>query len=104
MLSIESNGTLVFSFRLPGAQRVEVVGAFGGWRLESYDMRLDPEGCWRLELHPGPGEFLFRYRIDGSHYILENSAHGTRTSVLGVEMSRVWMPPADTASPDAIAA
>ncbi|HRQ75346.1 MAG TPA: glycogen-binding domain-containing protein [Phycisphaerales bacterium] len=103
MLSIEANGKLAFSLRLPGAQRVEVVGCFCGWHEQAHEMTLDPEGVWRLEIAPGPGEFLFRYRIDGQHYVLENTAHGTRTSIHGHEMSRVWMPP-DSQEPDAIAA
>jgi 1,4-alpha-glucan branching enzyme len=103
MLSIEPGGKLILTIYLPGAARVQVVGAFGGWHEQRYDMIADDAGRWRLELHLGPGEFLFRYLIDGCCWALDGSGHGTRTTANGEEMSRVWMPPA-TLEPDAIAA
>jgi len=103
MISIEQDGTVTFNIRLPGATKIEVVGMFDGWHEQCIPMLSDDEGRWRLTLRLGAGEHLYRYLIDGSHWILDATAHGTRMRSDGVEMSRVWVPPA-TISSDAIAA
>lgn len=103
MLSVEHDGRLTLTIHLPGAKRVEVLGTFNGWHEERYPMTEIGSGRWQLELTPGGGEFLFRYLIDDSYYVLDSQAHGTRRSAAGHEMSRVWMPP-PFLTPDAIAA
>lgn len=103
MLTIEADGRLVFCIDLPGAQSVEVVGNFHGWHEQRYPMIQGPDGKWHLELRVGCGEYLFRYIIDQCFPVLDGSAHGSRISASGVEMSRIWMPP-PTIEPDSIAA
>ncbi len=103
MVHIEPDGRLILIVDLPGATRVEVVGTFTGWHEQCHRMAAEPDGRWRLELRPGPGEFLFRYLIDGAYWLLDGSSHGSRTNSRGQEMSRVWMPPSNI-EPDSIAA
>jgi len=103
MISIEQDGSVTFSVRLPGAQSVEVVGTFDGWHEQRIPMLMTEDGRWRLTMPLGTGEHLFRYLIDGGYWILDAMAHGTRTTSEGMEMSRVWVPPVSI-SPDSIAA
>jgi 1,4-alpha-glucan branching enzyme len=103
MVWIEHDGTVIFSVRIPEAVSVELVGAFDGWHEQRILMQRDDDGLWRLKLTLGAGEHLFRYLVDGSYWILDATAHGTRTTVGGIEMSRIWVPPA-AISPDSIAA
>lgn len=103
MILIEHDGTVTFRVRLPGATSVELVGAFDGWHEQRIPMELDADGCWHLTLTLCAGEHLYRYLIDGCYWILDAVAHGTRTTADGIEMSRVWVPPA-AISPDSIAA
>ncbi len=103
MLDIDANGTLTFSVCIPGAHRVDVVGVFSGWHEQRFPMQRVDGDCWRLELTPGPGEHQFRYLVNEEIWLLDASAHGTRINAEGIDVSRVWMPPA-TISPDSIAA
>lgn len=103
MVSVESDGRLILSIELPGAMKVEVVGTFTGWHEQRLPMVAGKDGRWRLEVTPATGEVLFRYLVDGAYWLLDASAHGTRTSARGQEMSRVWIPPTRI-EPDSIAA
>lgn len=102
MLTLDDDGTLTLTVSLPGARRIEVVGTFEGWHEQHLPMEQIDEGVWRLRLVPPPGEHLFRYLVDDQYWLLDGSAHGSRLSVRGYEMSRVWVPP--TPGSDAIAA
>jgi len=103
MLTLDADGSLVLTVSLPGAQRVEVVGTFHGYHEQSFAMTEREGGLWELRLQPAPGEHLFRYLIDGTVWLLDGAAHGSRQSARGYEMSRVWIPPRSQ-DPDAIAA
>jgi 1,4-alpha-glucan branching enzyme len=103
MVTIESDGRIAFSLRRPEALQVDVVGTFEGWHERSYPMRRGDDGVWRLSLDPGPGTYLFRYRIDGRHWRLDEEAHGTCLAADGQVKSRVWGPP-PRQDPDVIAA
>jgi 1,4-alpha-glucan branching enzyme len=103
MISVDYDGTVTFSIRLLGATSVELVGTLDAWHEQRIPMHHDGAGWWRLTARLGSGEHFYRFLIDGEYWLLDSSAHGTRTRSDGVEMSRVWIPPA-TNSPDAIAA
>ena len=83
--------------------QVEVVGAFEGWHERRFPMRRGEDGLWRLSLDPGGGVCLFRYLIDGQHWLLDDAAHGTCIAADGSVKSRVWGPPSRQ-DPDTIAA
>lgn len=103
MVHIEADGRLILAIDLPGAAKVEVVGTFTGWHEQRLPMSIDKNGRWCLELTPATGEVLFRYLVDDAYWLLDGTAHGTRTTATGEEMSRVWMPPTRI-EPDSIAA
>jgi 1,4-alpha-glucan branching enzyme len=93
MVSIEHDGSIVFAVECPWASTVEVVGAFEGWHEQRHSMRLDDDGLWRIRLDLKPGEYLFRYLVDGRLWALDAEAHGIRQALGGNRMSRVWRPP-----------
>lgn len=103
MIAMEHDGTVTFSVRLPGAACVELVGTFDGWHEQRIPMQSDANGRWHITLQLGAGEHLYRYLIDEGYWILDAVSHGTRTTADGIEMSRVWVPPA-VISPDSLAA
>jgi 1,4-alpha-glucan branching enzyme len=103
MVSIESDGRIVFALRRPEAVQVDVVGTFEGWHERRYPMQRDADGVWRLTLDPGSGAYLFRYLIDGHRWLLDDAAHGTCAAADGCTKSRVWGPPSKQ-DPDTIAA
>ncbi len=103
MVSIEMDGRITFTIHRPEARKVELVGAFDGWHEQRIAMRPAGDGWWRVEIDPGPGEYLFRYLMDGKHWLLDESAHGDFLAGDGSEKSRVWRPPLRL-DPDTLAA
>ncbi|TVQ54896.1 MAG: hypothetical protein EA377_04585 [Phycisphaerales bacterium] len=103
MLEIDDGGVLTFLICIPGARRVDVVGVFSGWHEQRFPMERVNDECWRLSLRPGPGEHQFRYLVNEEIWLLDATSHGTRTNAEGIEVCRVWMPPAQI-TPDSIAA
>jgi len=93
MVSIDDIGMLTFTLRSPGAERVELIGTFSGWHEESWPMERGSDGTFVVTLDPGPGEFFFRYRIDGVHWRIDDAAHGLVEGADGILRSRVWRPP-----------
>jgi 1,4-alpha-glucan branching enzyme len=103
MIDIEADGSMFFSLHQPGATRVELVGAFDAWYEQRIRMRLGVDGRWHARIHPGPGEYLFRYLVDGRRWVLDEASHGTLVTASGDEKSRVWCPP-PRQDPDSLAA
>ena len=94
MVAIDDNGTLTFTLHHPTAERVEVVGTFGGWHEEPISMTPLGAGHFELRIDPGPGVYLFRYRIDGEVWRTDEEAHGLVRGADGVLRSRAWRPTA----------
>ena len=103
MVTIEGDGTVVFSLFAPQAAEVELVGAFDGWFEQALSMQRDSDGMWSVQLTLPGGTYLFRYRVDGEIWHLDDAAHGECTAGDGARKSRVWIPPARQ-DPDALAA
>ena len=103
MVSIEADGTIVFSIRQPEARTVELVGAFDGWHERRLSMRRRNDGPWHLAIDPGPGAYLFRYLVDSTQWIVDEDAHGSCIVADGSVKSRVWRPPLRL-DPDSLAA
>ena len=103
MVVIEADGRISFTIRRPDAESVTLVGAFEGWAEQHLPMQRDADGLWRLQISPGPGEYLFRYLIDDRRWVLDEQAHGMCRSIDGRLKSRLWRPPL-TQEPDALAA
>ena len=98
MVTLDADGWISFSVHRPDAREVELVGAFSSWHEEAIPMSPAEDGWWRVRVAPGPGEYLFRYRIDGAAWSVDDHAHGARVDINGVQKSRVWYPPRDAAA------
>ncbi len=103
MITLEWNGQIVFVFAAPEAQQVEVVGAFDGFDEQTVPMTRGDDGLWRAAVCPGPGSYLFRYRVDGNRWEIDEEAHGISEGADGTCKSRVWCPPLRL-DPDSLAA
>lgn len=103
MVTIEGDGTVVFSLFAPQADEVELIGAFDGWFEQILPMQRAADGVWSVHLNLPGGTYLFRYRVDGDVWQLDDAAHGECTAGDGARKSRVWIPPARQ-DPDALAA
>lgn len=93
MITVEDGGSLRFEIRVPGAERVELVGDFEGWHESRLPMEAGPEGTFRLDLDVRPGTYLFRYLVDGERWVLDDDAHGLHLGEDGCLRSRAWRPP-----------
>jgi len=91
MVQLEPDGRLVFSFTAPDAKEVLLLGTFHGWHRERLPMHRSPSGDWTIELDVTPGEYLFRYEVDGE-IRNDDEAHGTRIDPEGRPWSRAWRP------------
>lgn len=92
MVSNQMNGTVEFAYFRPGAQSVELAGDFNDWKPERHVLTKDKDGWWRISLALEPGEFRFKYLVDGeiweadfAAYGVENDKHGGWNSVLWIK-------------------
>lgn len=92
MVQLESDGRLTFEIEAPAAETVELLGAFRGWHPERIPMSRDSDGRWTITLDAPPGDYLFRYVVDGEHEVIDEHAHGTRFDAGGRPWSRAWRP------------
>ena len=82
-------GIAEFSFFLPRARRVCLVGDFNNWQPEELEMTGGLDGYWRACLTLPSGDYAFRYYADGYWYTdyaafgVEPGPHGSN-SVLRV--------------------
>lgn len=103
MITIEPDGSVTFSVRIPSARSVELVGSFRGWNEERMPMERGEGGLWSVTIDAPPGEHLFRYVADDDRQLADHEAHGVITSDDGLSRSRLWLPPVRI-DPDSIAA
>ncbi|MCZ6636009.1 MAG: isoamylase early set domain-containing protein [bacterium] len=56
------------SFKLdaPKAQRVNLVGTFNHWDPKARTLRQDPKGTWKTNMLLEPGQYEFRFLVDGN--------------------------------------
>jgi 1,4-alpha-glucan branching enzyme len=57
--------TQTFSFKAPGAMRVQLAGDFTQWQQRPVDMRKGDDGIWRTTVELSPGEHHYRFLVDG---------------------------------------
>ena len=55
---------VVFTFEAPEAERVQLVGDFNGWALESTEME-SAGSLWTKVVKLAPGRYQYRYVVDG---------------------------------------
>ena len=55
-----------FGLFQPDAHDVHLVGSFNGWNPRATPLRRDPLGDWSVELLLPPGEYRYRFLVDGA--------------------------------------
>lgn len=84
-------GWIEFAYFRPSAATVQVVGDFNHWQLDQGAMERDERGWWRLRLILPPGEYRFRYRVDGRTWETDFAAYGVEPDADGDWISVVWI-------------
>jgi 1,4-alpha-glucan branching enzyme len=54
-----------FSLLAPQARSVCTAGDFNQWNPSSHPMKVDDEGIWRISLALNPGQYEYRFFVDG---------------------------------------
>jgi 1,4-alpha-glucan branching enzyme len=54
-----------FSLLAPQAQSVSIAAEFNQWNPSSHPMKMDGEGIWRISLALNPGQYEYRFFVDG---------------------------------------
>jgi 1,4-alpha-glucan branching enzyme len=55
----------LFSFNAPAASSVLLVGDFTHWQKGPITLRKTPDGIWRTTVSLPPGEYHYRFLVDG---------------------------------------
>ena len=75
------------TFRYPAPSKVESVrllGEFNDWRAERHSMKRRKDGSWSLTVRlPRDQQFRFRYLVDGTEWVTDESADGFETNEYG---------------------
>jgi 1,4-alpha-glucan branching enzyme len=86
MTSVMPNGLVEFRFYRPDAQDVKVVGSFNGWGSRQL-LALEPDpqndGWWTAEAQIAPGEYHFRYKVNGAEWFTDFAANGVERNKHG---------------------
>ena len=85
MTSVKPNGLVEFRFYRPDAQDVKVVGSFNGWGAEYLPLKPDAEydGWWTAQAVIAPGEYSFRYQVNGSQWFTDYASNGVERNKHG---------------------
>lgn len=54
-----------FSLSAPQTQRVSIAAEFNQWNPSSHPMKMDDEGIWRISFALNPGQYEYRFFVDG---------------------------------------
>jgi 1,4-alpha-glucan branching enzyme len=86
--------TVTFKYMNPAASDVRLAGTFNNWDTTATPMRKRSEGQWETELQLPPGEYQYRYFVDGNWQDDPASSNtipnpfGAHNSVIAVTGSR----------------
>ena len=78
-----------FKLAAPEAKEVALVGSFNDWDSKARFLKLDGKGIWKTSMTLGPGEYEYRFLVDGQWQNdpkaerVPNS-YGSQNSVRGV--------------------
>ena len=54
-----------FNLSAPLARSVFIAGDFNQWNLSSLPLIMDDKGIWRISLALNPGQYEYRFFVDG---------------------------------------
>jgi len=63
-----------FEYRDRTARYVSVAGEFNGWNAENHQLSLEKVGLWSAELRVPPGEYAYKFVVDGKWFLDPSSA------------------------------
>ncbi len=55
-----------FRFHAPEAKKVCIAGKFNEWNTKSMPMKKSKDGTWRISLKLSPGQYEYKYFVDGT--------------------------------------
>jgi 1,4-alpha-glucan branching enzyme len=55
-----------FTFHAAEARKVHIAGNFNAWDVKSTPMKKGRDGTWRIKLKLSPGQYEYRYFVDGA--------------------------------------
>ncbi|MBI1368634.1 MAG: hypothetical protein GC162_08255 [Planctomycetes bacterium] len=91
MVSQRVDGLVEFAYYRPTAKRVVMAGDYNDWSIHHLSMEADGKGWWRAELALPPGEYRFKYLVDGklweadyATHAVEDDCHGGWNSVIRI--------------------
>lgn len=81
---VTRNGHLwVFRTSFSGARSVNLVGDFNGWDSQAAPMQRIGLDSWMALMVLDPGDYRFRYLVDGQHWLTDYAAFGVVRNELG---------------------
>lgn len=63
--SIPKRRRIEFRIEMPEARQVILMGDFNQWNPKIHPMRKDPDGVWRKTVMIFPGQYEYRFWVDG---------------------------------------
>ncbi len=91
MVTIQQDGLAEFAFFRPAARSVALAGDFAGGRSTRLTMQRDERGWWRAQLNLNPGEYHFKYLVDGGIWEADFAAYGVEPESGGGWSSVMWI-------------
>lgn len=98
MVTQKQDGTVEFTFFGPDARQVAIAGDFNNWQTAAQHLRRDENGWWKLNLNLQPGEYRFKYLIDGALWQTDYAAFGVELDRDSGFRSVLWVRPAASAA------
>lgn len=93
MVSVHHDGTIEFAFFRPTALSVRLAGDFNNWNPAGHPLLRDRDGWWRLKLSLPPGEYGFKYLVDGKLWEADFAAFGVEPDRFGGWRSVLFIEP-----------
>lgn len=83
-----------FELSAPGAQRVYLAGEMTGWSDRKQALRRGADGTWRITVELAPGEWLYKFIVDG-RWIADPASPDHDADGQGGQHSFVFVGPGD---------
>lgn len=65
------DGGIEFTFDHPSAGSVSLAGDFNSWNMNAEPLTQDEDGIWRVVVDLGPGEYRYKFVVNGSEWIAD---------------------------------
>lgn len=88
--SLKGKRRITFSVMAPRAREVSLAGDFNQWRQDTHPMKMGKHGQWTRTVFVAPGEYQYKFVVDGEWKTDEKNpkkrrnSFGTRNSIIKV--------------------